>query len=66
MCSQIRLLQLSEGKNVRYQEFRILILACGRVPDIPERNWLTGFTKILMTGTIINGLFFIEITRGFP
>jgi hypothetical protein len=56
MCLQIRLLLLSEAKDVRYQESRILLLACGCGPDIFVRNCLTGFTNRLMTDPIINGL----------
>ena len=56
LCLQIRLLQLSEENDARYQESRILLLACGCVPYIPVRNCLRGYTKRLMTGPIINGL----------
>ena len=56
MCSQIHLLQLSEDKDVPYQESRILLLACGSDPEFPERNCLTGFTKRLTTSPVINGL----------
>jgi hypothetical protein len=56
MRSQIHLLQLSEDKDLRYQESRIILLACGSGPEFPERICLIGFTKRLTTGPIINGL----------
>jgi hypothetical protein len=63
MRSQIRLLQLSEDKDVRYQESRILLLAYGSGPEFPERNCLIGFMKRLTTGPIINGLCYSNNTR---
>ena len=54
-CLPIPLSQLREEKVVRYQGFRILLLACGCAPNIHARNCLRGFTKRLMTGPIING-----------